>query len=485
MGGSDVARAGRLHVAGTGSRTQFGFIILGILLGLLSMEGLLRLYFAMLIEPHTKALAQSVHVPGLSRTVRDARLGMRLNPLFPGYDARGWRNGSALRHADIVALGDSQTYGENVSTPDAWPQRLGEMLHRSAYQMATPGYGPGQYLLLFDEAAALRPNVIIAAFYLGNDLTDAYQLAYHVGDSAGDAFPYKNTSHDSRLDALVSTDPKTRESIQRAEAIDPNFLRLNYLYCDGHQPIAPDPHLQQVHEILTAPPLAPLVGKPTTSDSPPWESSVLSRVARNAVSRVWRLRESSLLYRVTGNAVCRVRQRMAPSLPARDYGPPICVHYHDREMSTVFNPGYRLIPLDRTDPRVAEGERISWLAYESLAERSRRAGIRFYVAVIPTKETAFRARAEAAYDHEPYLRDMWDAEADVRSRALAFFDQHGVEVIDTTPALQAAIASGVQAYLETNEGHPIKAGYEAIATAIAERLHKDGVGDMAVTSTTR
>jgi lysophospholipase L1-like esterase len=154
-------------------------------------------------------------------------------------------------------------------------------------------------------------------------------------------------------------------------------------------------------------------------------------------------------------------------------------------MSTVFNPGYRLIPLDRTDPRVAEGERISWLAYESLAERSRRAGIRFYVAVIPTKETAFRARAEAAYDHEPYLRDMWDAEADVRSRALAFFDQHGVEVIDTTPALQAAIASGVQAYLETNEGHPIKAGYEAIATAIAERLHKDGVGDMAVTSTTR
>ncbi len=458
-------------------RGQSALVVLGILLGLAFVEGLLHLYFAMLIESHTRAIAQTINVPGVNRTVPDARLGMRLNPLFPEYDARGWRNASALQRAEIVALGDSQTYGLKAPREGAWPQALGRMLHRTVYQMAAPGYGPGQYLLLFDEAAALQPKVIIAAFYLGNDLADAYQLSYHVGDSVGDAFPYKDTTHDPRLDALVSTDPKIRASNQRAETIDPNFIRLNYLWCNGSRPV-PDPHLQQVHNILTAPPLAPLADETGTNGSPgksvpgarPPKSSGLYRLARNAVNWVWHQRESSLLYRVTRNAVSRVRSRVAASGPTLDYGAPICVHYHDRQMKTVLNPAYRLISLERTDPRIAEGERISWLAYANLAERSRRAGIGFYVVLIPTKETAFRQRTETAYPNEPYLRDMWNAEADVRSKTLMFFERHDVRAIDTLPALQAVIASGRNPYAETNDGHPIPLGYEAIARAIAERL---------------
>jgi hypothetical protein len=126
-----------------------------------------------------------------------------------------------------------------------------------------------------------------------------------------------------------------------------------------------------------------------------------------------------------------------------------------------------------------EGERISFSAFKALAERCRRAGIRFYVALLPTKETAFRARASAAYRNEPYLRDLWNAEADARSRVLTFFEQHGIEAIDTLPAQEAVIASGVNPYYdeESNQGangHPIQQGYNAIARAIAERLRQDG-----------
>ena len=78
------------------------------------------------------------------------------------------------------------TYGFNVATEAAWPQRLGRRLHRSVYQMAKGGYGPGQYLLLFDEAAALRPKVIIATYYLGNDLFDAFDLVYRTGEYASE-----------------------------------------------------------------------------------------------------------------------------------------------------------------------------------------------------------------------------------------------------------------------------------------------------------
>ncbi len=462
-------------------RARYALIVIGIVLGLGSVEVALRLFFALLLDPHTRALAQAVNVPDIDREVPDARLGYRLNPLFPGYDARGWRNASALKRADVVALGDSQTFGLNVSTEAAWPQRLGDMVHRTVYQMAVPGYGPGQFLLLFDEAAALRPKVIIAAFYMG-DAPRAYQLAYHSGISTGAApFPFKNTAHDPFLDSFVSADPKIRESIQRAETIDPNFLRSNYLDCNVPRPI-PDPRLQLVHDILTAPPLPPLVDKTAaressgriTSNSFVRQSSRLYRLTRNAVSREWHLRESFLLYRVTGNAASRVWHRVVPSSAAPDYGPPFCVHYHDPQMRTVFTPAYRLITLDRTDPRIVEGERISLLAYQALAERSRRAGIRFYVALIPTKETAFRARAEAAYHREPYLRDLWSAEAGARSRALAFCNRHGIGVIDTLPALEAAIVSGVNPYREDYESHPISLGYDAIAHAMAERLQRDG-----------
>ena len=408
------------------NRQRFFLIIFGVLLATVSAEILLRFY--VMIDP------RGHHV----------------------HDTRGWRNAYTLKHADIVALGDSQTYGYNVSFRDAWPQRLGQMLHRSVYQMASGGFGPGQYLLLFGEAANLHPNVLLATYYLGNDLFDAFWLAYHVG-------PMKGTLPAPELDSLVTTDSRIRALALRAESIDPGLVRQGYLWCQDHRRI-PDSHLQQVHNILSAPPLMPIAvkaGLPLPSTG--------ARI--NSFLEGW-----LTLYAVVRDRLQPLVTRMIPPRPYEDYGPPLCVHYHDRQMRTVFGAGYRLMALDKTDPRMGEGERIGLLAYKALGEKARRAGIRFYVVVIDTKETAFRARAEASLRNEPYLSEIWQTEREVRSRAFAFFKRNSINVIDTLPQLEALIASGLNPYPENADDHPMAPGYNAYALAVAERLEHDGLG---------
>jgi hypothetical protein len=315
--------------------------------------------------------------------------------------------------------------------------------------MAVGSYGPAHCLPLFDEAAALRPRVIVATYYFGNDLFDSYSLVYHTG------FTNSYISPNPLLDSFASTDARTRNLIQQAEKIDPGFLRWKYLSCDGRRPV-PDSRLQQVEDILTVTPLAHLAAtKPSAHESWVW-------------TKIQSLLMRSLSYRITWSAVAHF---IAARFPAGDYGPPICVHFHDRQLRTVFTVGERLIALSRTDPRMVAGERISLAVFRALVERCRRAGIRFYVALIPTKESAFRARAEASQGNDRFLRDLWNAEAIARANALAFFNQASIDAIDARSAREATIASGVNPYREDFDSHPLGPGYQAIAQAVPKNFN--------------
>ncbi len=412
------------------NRLRFLLIPLGILLALLLLEGFLRLY---------SIAAEKAPEP----TVPDSGLEWRPKPGYQGNDSRGWRNTSALERADIVVLGDSQTYGVNAHVEGAWPQQLSPLLHRSVYQMAYGGYGPVHYLLLIDEALQLKPKVLIATYYFGNDNFDSYRIVY------------LRHGPDLRLDLLTSADPQTLKAISRAEEIDPEFLRIDYLDCSNPRSV-PDPRLQIVHDILKAPPLAPLENASLQKPSVWTDLDLL-------------LKRWSKLYRTLGNRLELLKTR---GKPAPDYGPPLCIHYRDRPLATVFTVGYRLIALDETDPRIIEGERVSLLAFKYLAERCRLAGIQFFVTLIPTKETAFRIRIERALQNQPYLVHLWNAEAHARTRALAFFNRERIPAIDTLPALEAVIASDVNPYRENTDGHPVAVGYGAIARAVGERLQR-------------
>src|SRR5262249_26024258 len=65
--------------------------------------------------------------------------------------------------------------------------------------------------ILLDEAISLHPKIIIEAFYAGNDLYDAFNIVYN----------------GAQLPDLKSPDPRTQESVEKAEISEPIQERIS------------------------------------------------------------------------------------------------------------------------------------------------------------------------------------------------------------------------------------------------------------------
>lgn len=112
--------------------------------------------------------------------IPDPVLERRALPNTFGADASGFRNAAVLRTTDLVAIGDSQTWGKNARASETWPSVLAGLSGRRVYSMATSGYGPAQYWSLTPQALTYEPETIIVGLYLGNDLWDAYHIVYTI-----------------------------------------------------------------------------------------------------------------------------------------------------------------------------------------------------------------------------------------------------------------------------------------------------------------
>ena len=137
-------------------------------LGLLLCEGLARL---------TLRPADYLSV----ETVKDDVLGAvpSRHTQAGGLDAWGFRNDAVPDTADIVVIGDSQTYGYASTMHDSWPYALGRLTGRRVYTMALGGYGPNQYLhLLKTKALSLKPRMIIVGLAMGDDFANAFLITY-------------------------------------------------------------------------------------------------------------------------------------------------------------------------------------------------------------------------------------------------------------------------------------------------------------------
>jgi len=109
----------------------------------------------------------------------DYRLKHVIKPHSAGHDEWGFRNKRLPDTVDIVALGDSMTYGVNELSKYSWPSWLRLKANKGVYNMGLGGYGPVQYYyLLKEKALPLKPKVIIVGLYYGNDLMDAYRMIY-------------------------------------------------------------------------------------------------------------------------------------------------------------------------------------------------------------------------------------------------------------------------------------------------------------------
>ena len=141
-------------------------VIVSLSISLPLGEGLLRLF----VNPI------DLLVPDV---LPDAERSLRIRPYSAGHDARGYRNAFVPARADIVAVGDSQTYCVSTSAESSWPRVLGRRLGRVVYNMAVPGYNPVDYWSLVDEEVfAFSPSAIVVALYYGNDLREAFRSVY-------------------------------------------------------------------------------------------------------------------------------------------------------------------------------------------------------------------------------------------------------------------------------------------------------------------
>jgi hypothetical protein len=97
------------------------------------------------------------------------------------HDILGFRNRQIPNVADIITIGDSQTYGNNAPIEQTWPGQLRAALACKSpvvYNMSVGGWGAVEYLEIFSKALLFKPKVIIVAFYTGNEPMDSFLKTY-------------------------------------------------------------------------------------------------------------------------------------------------------------------------------------------------------------------------------------------------------------------------------------------------------------------
>lgn len=380
------------------------------------------------------SIGQLLAPPWASRamphTLSDARLGYRPNPAYPGHDRRGFRNPSVPDNAHIVTLGDSQTYGTGVEPGQAWPRQLESISGRIVYSMAYGGYGPTHSLMLWDEAVALQPNMVIEAFYAGNDLFESFNVVHNQG----------------KLSEFKSTDSQLQMRLRDAEQSEPIAERVSQMFRMGT-------------------PNAAIKKAPTTAKS----GNFSPRKALAKYSKIY-----GLLRRTQYEAVRLVQQLNRASREeweaAKAFAeahPEYCQVFSNGQFKTIFTSEYRLAALDLDDPRIAEGLQISLRAIKRMHELATARDIRFLVVLVPTKETVFRGHWQNPSTSYHRLTEhearFWAITKDVLAR-------NGIEYLDALPALQAQLAAGIQPYQVSQDGHPNRHGHQAIAKLVAAHL---------------
>ena len=125
--------------------------------------------------------------------VPDPVLGYRIPSGVNGHDANGFRNPEVPETVDILAVGDSMTYGEMAASTESWPAHLARITGKSVYNAGLGGYGPLEYLhLVRTLAPELKPERIVVMVYPHNDPGGAYRLAHRLEYWKG----YRNSARD-------------------------------------------------------------------------------------------------------------------------------------------------------------------------------------------------------------------------------------------------------------------------------------------------
>ena len=167
--------------------------------------------------------------------LKDPYTNVRFRPLLPTsggtgpHDILGFRNTGIPNSAGIITLGDSQTYGIGEPRENNWPSQLVSRLQRpgstplSLYNMAVGGWAAVQYLDMFPKALRLEPDIVIVAFYSGNDSLESFNMAYGTDH-------WKSLRPDSDLKGSDVPDPVPALSLEDSwEAVFSDGTRQRFM----------------------------------------------------------------------------------------------------------------------------------------------------------------------------------------------------------------------------------------------------------------
>lgn len=111
--------------------------------------------------------------------LRDPVLGMTIAPGSPGFDKWGFRNPVVPASVDVLAIGDSHTFGNTAKMDEAWPSVVQRQTGLTVYNMGLGGYGPNQYYqVLTTRGLSLHPKRVVCGLYMGDDFENAFTMTY-------------------------------------------------------------------------------------------------------------------------------------------------------------------------------------------------------------------------------------------------------------------------------------------------------------------
>lgn len=398
------------------STKQLGFYAVMILIMVVLAE--LILHAATWVSPQLRSLIFKYSTP--SMVVDSELLGRAGNPKHPDIDKNGYRNVRLKRQYDVIALGDSHTFGSSVAGKDAWPNVLNADQPYSVYNMGLGGYGTVHSFLQYDQAMELSPKVVLVAVYFGNDFFDNFSIDYD-----RDLFGLGSEELRISIDALeaeqtiaeqVSTLFRMGEAVAVTEEDTGSGLRKLISNNSGIYGL-----LRAIKDIATAPRPGP---------------SILSKDFDEAAR--------------------------ALSDEQKQFASP----YDGTNWRTILTSPYRLIVSDRSDPRIEYGFKAAQAAISGLADKTAADGIEFQVVLIPTKELVFADVVDPAEDHIGF-QSLIEWESRNREDLVAFLEAESILVIDPLPALRD---SAEQPYFENADGHPNEVGHQIIAGVIDAEL---------------
>ena len=342
--------------------------------------------------------------------VEDEALGLVVEPNSAGHDAWGFRNRSVPPQADIVAIGDSQTYGIAATANNSWPVHLEQLTGRKVYNMALGTYGPAQYLyLLKNRAFKLKPSLIIVGFYYGNDFANAYNDVY---EGSG----YWHYLQDS------------------------NFISQQNNQVERHRETAVS-------------------------------SYALVRYTKNIQS--W-FSHHSVIYRIAADSALGDMLRFSEIKYGYGAGDLTMLEDNKHNVYTAFTPPGRLSALNLDDPNIQEGVRLSLELMHQIHHYTTEKGTDFLVVLIPTKESVFAGYIEhnKTLQNADSIDQLLAYERQANAWVKADFKTNGIAYIDVLEPLRAAVGQE-QIYPTNHNSHPNKNGYRIIAETIGQYLAED------------